>query len=326
MNSPQRLSPSPPGAPLSHGLRGYETAIKQAYAPMVLAPEEPGADYEWAVSGQRCGMLGMSHIVANGEIRARVERAAEHAAERRVLLTFVERGTFEFEQDGRHALCGPQSLVLMDVGRPLEAAQQGSLEILSFILPTEFLQARVPDLPKVLTSPRPATHGAGAMLRDLMKSGWREGGGLDVNEARVLPGMLSSLIASVFVRDDRTLGEDKQFATLYQRLQDIIHEEAHNPQLTPALVAARMGISSSYLFAVARRFGKSVRQSIIEHRLEGCRQMLGDPACARRSVTEIAFLWGFQDVSHFSRRFSARFGTSPKAYRELLTQSPHPSL
>lgn len=184
------------------------------------------------------------------------------------------------------------------------------------------MQARIPELVEVLTSPRPATRGAAAMLRDLMKSGWREGGGLDANEARLLPGMLSTLIASVFVRDDRTLGEDRQFASLYQRMQDIIHEEAHNPQLTPALVAARMGISSSYLFAVARRFGRSVRQSIIEHRLEGCRQMLGDPSCARRSVTEIAFLWGFQDVSHFSRRFSARFGTSPKAYREIVAGTP----
>ena len=104
-------------------------------------------------------------------------------------------------------------------------------------------------------------------------------------------------------------------------MQDIIHEEAHNPQLTPALIAARMGISTSYLFSVARRLGKSVRQTIIEHRLEGCRQMLADPACARRSVTEIAFLWGFQDVSHFSRRFSARFGTVPKAFRERVTEA-----
>lgn len=324
MRVPGRGSPPAPGIVLTHGLRGYESAIKQAYAPMVVAPELPDASYEWAVRGKRCGVLGMSHIAANGEIRARVEHAAEHPAARRVLLTFVERGCFEFTQDGRHATCGPQSLVLMDVGRPLEAAQEGALEILSCILPADFLQARVPALPQVLTCPRPATRGAAAMLRDLMKSGWREGDGLDADEARVLPGIFSTLIDSVFVRDDRALARDGQLETLHRRMQDIIHEEAHNPRLTPALIAERMGISSSYLFAVARRFGSSVRKSIIEHRLQGCRQMLSDPACARRSVTEIAFLWGFQDVSHFSRRFSARFGASPKAYRDFIAGSPAP--
>ena len=44
--------------------------------------------------------------------------------------------------------------------------------------------------------------------------------------------------------------------------------------------------------------------------------MLGDPTCARRSVTEIAFLWGFQDVSHFSRVFKERFDAPPLAYRQ----------
>jgi AraC-like DNA-binding protein len=314
-----------PGVALTRGLRGYETAIKEAYAPMVVAPEVPDANYAWAVRGKRCGVLGMSHIAANGEIRARVEHAAEHPSTRRVLLTFVERGSFEFAQAGRHAVCGPQSLVLMDVGRPLEAAQRGALEILSCILPADFLQARVPALPRVLTSPRPATRGAAAMLRDVMRSGWRESDGLDADEARALPGIFCTLIDSVFVRDDQTPARhDSQLAALHQRMLDIIHEQAHDPRLTPARVAERMGISSSYLFTVARRFGSSVRKSIIEHRLEGARQMLSDPACARRSVTEIAFLWGFQDAAHFSRRFSARFGASPRAYRECCTGSSLP--
>jgi AraC-like DNA-binding protein len=43
--------------------------------------------------------------------------------------------------------------------------------------------------------------------------------------------------------------------------------------------------------------------------------MLGDPALKTRTISEIAFSIGFQELSHFSRRFTQRFGRSPRAYR-----------
>ena len=40
-----------------------------------------------------------------------------------------------------------------------------------------------------------------------------------------------------------------------------------------------------------------------------------DARQAGRGVSEIAFAWGFNDASHFSRAFKQRFGMSPKEYR-----------
>ena len=303
----------------THGLTGYESAINQLYAPMVIEPEVPGAHYEWSVTGQRCGMLGMSAIFANGEIRARVAEATDHPPAREIILTFVERGCFEFIQAGRHTVCPANSVVLMDVGVPLDAYQQGPLEILSFRLPETFLRQRIAGLSGLLTRAQSAHQGAAAILRDLMHSSWRESAHLGPDEGQVLPGMFASLIDAAFTPGKPALENDSHMATIHRRLQTVIEAEAHNPFLSPALIAARLGISVSYLFTVARRYGKSVRESVIERRLEGCRSLLIDPSWARRSITEIAFHWGFQDSSHFSRRFRERFGESPRAYRVLNT-------
>lgn len=40
-----------------------------------------------------------------------------------------------------------------------------------------------------------------------------------------------------------------------------------------------------------------------------------EPCHAGRSITEIAFSYGFSNASHFSRAFKLQFGMRPKAYR-----------
>nr|WP_291557272.1 helix-turn-helix domain-containing protein [Comamonas sp. SCN 65-56] len=40
-----------------------------------------------------------------------------------------------------------------------------------------------------------------------------------------------------------------------------------------------------------------------------------DPRASARSVSEIAFAWGFNDAAHFSRAFKNRFGCSPRDMR-----------
>lgn len=308
-------------AVLAQGLRGYQTAIGQAYAPMVVDPELPGDAYEWSVSGQRCGPLSMSRILASGRICARIQRDADSDDGRKVILTFVENGSFEFEQRGRRAVCGPHSVVLMDIGRALDARQSGALEILSLIMPAKYLRSRIRQFDEICTEAVPAAVGTAAILRDLMKSSWREGGALDLDEGRTLPGLYAGLIETVFVRKDAG-GADSQLAALHRRIQALIMDELQNPALSPRMLAARLGISTSYLFTIARRFGTSVRETIIDRRLEACRQDLSDAAWSRRTITEIAFRWGFQDVSHFSHRFSQRFGVSPRRYREMQCVQP----
>ncbi|MCZ7593504.1 MAG: helix-turn-helix domain-containing protein [Hyphomicrobium sp.] len=59
----------------------------------------------------------------------------------------------------------------------------------------------------------------------------------------------------------------------------------------------------------------SVERYILHRRLERCRRALEDPLQAHRMIGEIAFGWGFSDLSHFTRRFRSAFGMTPSDCR-----------
>ncbi len=57
---------------------------------------------------------------------------------------------------------------------------------------------------------------------------------------------------------------------------------------------------------------------IRQRRLENCRKDLLDPIQIGARISDIAFRWGFNDLSHFSRVFKQRYDYSPKDYRQKM--------
>ena len=83
------------------------------------------------------------------------------------------------------------------------------------------------------------------------------------------------------------------------------------PALDVGTVAAMAGVSRRYANTVLREKGTSVMHFIQERRLERCRSALEDPLQSHRMVSEIAYGWGFSDMTHFGRKFKAAYGVSP---------------
>jgi AraC-like DNA-binding protein len=81
------------------------------------------------------------------------------------------------------------------------------------------------------------------------------------------------------------------------------------------MVAAAAGISVRYANSVLAEDGTSLTRLIQAKRLERCRMALEDEAQAHRTISEIAYAWGFSDMTHFGRRFRARFGLLPSDCR-----------
>jgi len=76
-------------------------------------------------------------------------------------------------------------------------------------------------------------------------------------------------------------------------------------------VAARQGISLRLLQRHFAAQGESLAAFILEQRLQRCRDALGDPTQARRTITDIALSWGFADSAHLTRTCRRMFGIAP---------------
>lgn len=83
------------------------------------------------------------------------------------------------------------------------------------------------------------------------------------------------------------------------------------PALGPASAAAALGISIRQVHLLFQPTPDSFAGYLLRRRLDACMATLCDPLNDHRSVTDIAFGWGFGSLSAFYRAFVAAFGMSP---------------
>ena len=102
---------------------------------------------------------------------------------------------------------------------------------------------------------------------------------------------------------------------LRQRVKAYIRLHLRDPDLAIDRIAAALSCSKRYLHMCFADEGLSITEFIWTERLEQCRRELAAEALPGRTLTEVAFSWGFNSSSHFSRLFKKRFGAPPSRTR-----------
>lgn len=92
-------------------------------------------------------------------------------------------------------------------------------------------------------------------------------------------------------------------------------QNLHDPDLSPQLVADHLGVSVRTLHSRFKQIGTTFGRWMLEHRLEACRAALRDQNQRALNISEIAYRWGFNDLSHFNKTFRMRFDMAPSEWR-----------
>lgn len=116
-------------------------------------------------------------------------------------------------------------------------------------------------------------------------------------------------------------GSKKRIPAWAKELKEIIQDQIDtNLSLSLTEISKELDINPTYL---SREFSKyfedlSFGEYIRKLRIEKALQLLDDPAY---SLTDIAYLTGFSDQSHFTRVFKKIMGENPSVYRKKREKS-----
>ena len=105
------------------------------------------------------------------------------------------------------------------------------------------------------------------------------------------------------------------------RIRAFVTCNIHNPDLSVESVAAHFGLSSRYIHMMFARENDTLSAFIRGQRLERCRAALANATMQSRSISDLAFAWGFNDLSHFCRTFRRTYGVSARDYRKTALKN-----
>ncbi|MBV8925785.1 MAG: acetamidase/formamidase family protein, partial [Bradyrhizobium sp.] len=133
--------------------------------------------------------------------------------------------------------------------------------------------------------------------------------------AQGLADLLFAFAGQVFAPVSDAGGSASKTATM-SRICQMIERQLDDGELAPTRLAQSAGISERYLQKLFEGVGDNFTHYVRERRLQRAWSDLASPAEAHHTISEIAYRYGFADSAHFSRSFRARFGLSPREFRQ----------
>ncbi len=265
--------------------------------------------------------LSVTNIVSAAHSLKRITRCRHQiarAAEEFFLVSLQLEGVCSIRQDGREAVLKAGEFALYDTTRPYELRLEQDYQQIVLRVPRRTLVIRLGDGCEALTATAvPARGGAAGMLMQMAHTVASEAREWHPEVASdVADGMISVLSASLRALRGESADTVLAGARHRSRIKAYVLAHLSDPGLRLQTIAAALGLSGGYLHRLFQSEGTTLERWIWARRLECCERLLGDPAAAGRSITEIAFAAGFSDTAHFSRRFRHRNGLAPRDYRK----------
>ncbi len=226
-------------------------------------------------------------------------------------------GDYVLEQDGNEAVLQPGDMAIFDATRPHRIHCPGDFAKLILSIPRPLLRERMAGVERCAALRISGAGGIGAVASSFVRSCSLNAGALAAHESSALAEHAVDLLtlAAASVRP-AAFSLSKSRAATMARVKALIEELLPDFTLDTAMIARRAGLSPRYLNGLFGDEGASLMRHVWRRRLERCAKDLCDPRRAGERVAEIAFRWGFNDASHFSRAFRQQFGSAPGEFRK----------
>lgn len=234
------------------------------------------------------------------------------------LIALEGRTSSALIQDGREGLLRTGDFAIVDSCRPYSVLFEENFKHHVLRIPRREITQRIGMIETITGTTIDGSKGAGKLVSTMCRTLATEA---DALQPETVDQFADSLLDLFAVALGERIGITRVSGTAvrnawFVRIRNHIDGNLSDPELSRTKIAASLGISVRYLADIFASHSLSVGAYIWERRLHKCFLALKDPAQGGRSISNIAFGWGFNDMSHFSRTFKERYGVSPKEFRE----------
>jgi AraC-like DNA-binding protein len=230
------------------------------------------------------------------------------------MIQFYAAGTQVCDWAGGSVTMPQAGLLVYDLSREM-VARSSDLDNLSLIIPRQQLAPllRQPDAHHMRALPASAP--LVAMLSSHMQHLLTSAGRLSSGESGHLAQASLHLVAACLNagKPDGATDASELVPTQLIAVKRFVDARLWDPGLDAAAIGGHLGVSRSRLYEILTGLG-GASTYIRERRLQAALSMLVDPGKRHLSVAAIAERC-LMTPSEFSRRFSRRFGISPRAAR-----------
>lgn len=289
-----------------------------SFTPIVSDPADVSSFAGSIVRG-KIGDLSVAEAYSEAQL---VRHSRLHVARTRAPMFFLHLqmdGHSLNRQDGREAALAAGDFTLCDSTRPYEIQFDGPNHMFVLGIPDVALRRHLAS-PECLVAIRmPGSSGLSGLLSDFLRHFWREyQSGLDDSSAGRVTSTILDLISSAYSMAPQARADRSSLAAAHLvRILNYIEAHLTDPELTPTQIADACRMTTRYLHHLFSDENETVSRYIQRRRLEACARALSCPAQRGRTVTSIAFDYGFNSPTHFGRVFRSRFGVTPREYRRM---------
>lgn len=296
--------------------RQWEECVSRIFPALDITPLERVA-FQGRIDWRQICAFQISDLELVAQRAVRTKRHVEAATDDLVQINFQLAGEGVVEQCGRTAITRPGEFVIYHSLRPYEMRFGGAFRQISIEMPSELLRREFGSFEAFTAITISGSRGLGRFLYDFVRSLARDDLPFEARAAsriqsHVVDLLVTGLVAvqadekpSGLARRERALSEVKRY----------IRANLRDPELSPRRVANAQNMSLRNLYLLFEQEDEPIARWIQNARLERSKADLEAHSHDNRSVSDIAFGWGFSDSAHFSRVFRQRFRMSPRECR-----------
>lgn len=301
----------------------WRDAISRTFVPLECA--FAGSTKAGTIRTGSWGNLRISEINCSAQDVVRARKGADNHPDNLILLSFVSEGTTAVVQAGNHACLGQGEFGLYNTRFPYELHLNGESRQHVVQIPGEHLWQRLGKTDRFVASTFGKHHQLMPFLQMFLNNLMTLPDDIPQKYAAMLYDQFLELLTSI-ISDESKLrkgGAGTYHGLLFQ-IKIMINSHLAEHTLSAATVAESFSISSRYLSMLFQKDGTSFGKYLLNQRLTKSAEALRSSLHANTPISQIAWRYGFSDMSYFSREFRAKFGCSPTDYRHNSREADNP--